>query len=183
MTVRRLRWLSLAVLILGACQHAGEAQAAEPKSTPAAPEPITPAPSNEAPAPEAPKGLPDKVAAAAAAKTLASLQACSLQTTGRFVKGQLTLVTQECSRRTCIRTCCNTCKFVAMISGSGPQRGLNAAQVHQLFPAFPLEPLECEINEWNKQLKPLTIGLSVPPEKSPESSWGPVTACLSGAER
>lgn len=174
--------LFLSVLVLAACQHSGEAQAAEPKTTPAAPAPVASPASGEPPA-QAPKGLPDKVAREAAAKSLGALQACSLKPTGGVVTGQLNIVTQECTKLTCIRTCCNTCKFIAVLSGNGPQRGLNAAQVRQLFPAFPEKPLECEINEWNKELKAMTIGLSLPEEKGAESGRGPVTACLQAAER
>ncbi len=179
MTLRQSRMMFLGILILAACQHAAEAQAAEPATTPVSP---SPPPSGESPT-EAPKGLPDKVAREAAAKSLGALQACSLKPTGGVVTGQLTIVTQECTKLACMRTCCNTCKFSAVLSGNGPQRGLNAGQLRQLFPAFPDKPLECEINEWNKQLKPLTIGLSLPEEKGAESGRGPVSACLQAAER
>lgn len=166
MTSRRLVVILFALV---ACQHS---QAAEPKSTPAAPEQTPP-----------PKGLADKTAKEAAAKAIAALPACGLKPTGGVVSGQLRITADKCTELQCIRTCCNRCTYVAVVSGNGPQRGLSAAQVRQLFPAFPSEPLECEIAAWNTELKAATLGVTLPEEKGAESARGPVAACLQAAER
>ena len=171
--------LFMILMALGACQHTVEAQAAEPKTTPSAPPPVT----GDAPPPQAPSGLPDKAAKEAASKAIVALPACSLKPTGGLVSGQLRITPDKCTRLQCIRTCCNTCSYVAVVAGNGPQRGLDAARVRQLFPSFPEAPLECEIAAWNAQLKSVTLAVSLPEEKGAESARGPVNVCLQAAER
>ncbi len=156
--------LVVMMFALVACQHS---QAAEPKSTPAALEPTAP-----------PKGLADKTAKEAAAKAIAALPACKLEPTGGVVSGQLRITAGHCTELRCIRTCCNRCSYVAVVAGNGPQRGLSAAQVRQLFPAFPSEPLECEITAWNTELKTVTLGVTLPEEGAASAQ-----ACLQAAER
>jgi len=160
------------LLALVACQHTVEAQAAEPKTTP-----------SEEAVPQAPSGLPDKVAKDAASKAIFALPPCSLKPTGGMVSGQLRITPDKCTTLQCMRTCCNTCSYVAVVSGNGPQRGLDAAQVRQIFPAFPEAPLECEIAAWNTQLKTATLAVTLPEAKGVESARGPVNACLQAAER
>ena len=161
---------------MAACQHSVEAQAAEPKATPRAP--VAPTGAAEPTPASPPKGLADKSAREAASKAIAALPACTLKPTDDVALGALTVVSQKCSTRTCMRTCCNTCTFVAALVGNGPQRGLDANQFRQLFPSFPEQPLECEINEWNNQLKAVTIGVTLPESKGAESARGPVSICL-----
>jgi hypothetical protein len=157
----------LVLMALAACQHPGEAHAAEP---------------THVAAPTTPVGLPDQNAKDAATKAIAALPPCNLKPTSGLTTGTLTIVTRECTNNRCIRTCCNTCEFAAVLSGGASPKGLDAAQFRHLFPSFSDKPLECEINEWNTQLKGVTLGLSAP-EKGPESNRAPVLACVQAAAR
>ncbi len=177
MNARRL----FAVMIaLAACQHTVEAQAADKKATPG---PHDEALAGAVAPPEATRALADKAAKDAAAKAIAALPACRLQPATGQTTGKLQLVAKNCTALQCIRTCCNACSFAGAIAGDGPQRGLNAGQLRQLFPALAEAPLECEIAAWNSQLNGVTMSVMLPEEKSAEANRAPVKACVQSAER
>ena len=170
------RRLFVALIAFAACQHPVEAQAADQKTTPGAL-------GDAAAPPQTPRGLADKEAKDAAAKAIAALPACTLQPATGQTTGRLQLVPEKCTKLQCMRTCCNTCSFAGAIAGDGPQRGLNAGQLRQLFPALAEAPLECEITALNSQLKSVTMSVMLPEEKSGEVNRSPVKACLQSAER
>lgn len=162
-------WFALFVTALVSCQHSLEAQAAGPQA-PSAQPPLSVEPPVARARPQS--GLPDQVARDVAAKALAELPACRDRSA---TSGTLQIKVIECTELRCIRTCCNTCSYSGLLSGSGPQKGLVAAQVRELLPAFPEQALECEINEWNAQLKDFTLGVTLTEPKA--------SACVQSAAR